>query len=126
MKKVKVIIGKSSCCGSEAPECCDMKGFLSFLVLWIVSRNEVRGCDISRELEKRRGSKPSPGTIYPVLRELKEKGLVESDENKVYSLTEKGEEELTSALNYFSSIFYDVEEMFNCCSPDRTESEDRG
>jgi PadR family transcriptional regulator PadR len=121
MKKVKVIIEKSSCCGVDAPDCCDMKGFLSFLVLWIVSRDDMRGCDVSRELERRRGSKPSPGTIYPVLKELKEKGLIQSDEKKMYSLTEKGEKELTSALQYFSSIFYDVEEMFKCCSPDHTE-----
>ena len=115
-------MGKKSCCRTDAPECCDMKGFLSFLVLWIVSKENVKGCDISRELERRRGSKPSPGTIYPVLKELKEKGLIISDENKVYSLTEKGEKELVSALRYFTTIFYDTEEMLKCCSPDNTES----
>lgn len=115
---------KKSCCGVDTPECCDMRGFLSFLVLWIISRDSVRGCEISRELEKRRGSKPSPGTIYPVLKELKEKGLVKSDESKAYSLTEKGKKELDSALHYFSHIFYDAEEMFECCSPNRTSVEE--
>jgi DNA-binding PadR family transcriptional regulator len=124
MKNVKVIVGKSSCCGVEAPECCDMKGFLSFLVLWIISREDVRGCEIITELERRRGSRPSPGTVYPVLKELKEKGLIEADESKVYTLSEKGKEELNSALHHFSSVFYDAEEMFKCCVSD--ESPDYG
>lgn len=115
-KKVKILIGKSSCCGVDAPECCDMKGFLSFLVLWIISKEEKKGSDIGRELEMRRGSQPSPGTLYPVLKELRKKELIKSDKNKCYSLTEKGEEELQSALNYFGRIFYDAEEMFECCS----------
>ncbi|MBU6998382.1 MAG: PadR family transcriptional regulator [Theionarchaea archaeon] len=93
-----------------------MKGFLSFLVLWIISRGDCKGCEIGRELEKRRGSQPSPGTLYPVLKELREKGLIEPDENKAYTLTEKGQEELDSALQHFSNIFYDVDEMFKCCS----------
>jgi len=116
------IMKESSCCGVETPECCDMKGFLSFLVLWIISKENMRGCDIGRELEKRRGSRPSPGTIYPVLKELREKGLIKSDKNKVYSLTKKGEKELTTALQYFTTIFYDTEEMLKCCSPDSTKS----
>ena len=64
-----------------------MKGFLSYLVLWILSKKSMNGSEIAKELEKRKGSKPSPGTIYPALKELKEKGLIVSDENKVYSLT---------------------------------------
>lgn len=84
----------------------------------------MRGCRISEELERRRGSRPSPGTLYPVLKELKEKGLIQSDENKVYSLTEKGEKELRSALNCFRVIFYDAEDMFQCCNPNEMEEED--
>lgn len=83
----------------------------------------MQGCDVSRELEKRRGSKPSPGTVYPVLKELKEKGLIKTDDEKVYSITEKGEEELDSALTYFITIFYDVEEMIECCSVDFRQEE---
>ncbi|MBU7015975.1 MAG: PAS domain-containing protein [Theionarchaea archaeon] len=105
----------------DPPECCDMKGFLSFLVLWIISEGGLKGSEITKELEKRRGSKPSPGTVYPVLKELKDKKLIKPDENKAYSLTEKGEKELFSALNYFNMIFYDAEEMFKCCGQDISE-----
>jgi DNA-binding PadR family transcriptional regulator len=104
------------CTTDDVPECCDMKGFLSFLILWIVHNRKMRGCDISRELKKRRGTEPSPGTLYPVLRELKSRELLSSDRKKRYSLTEKGEKELLSALHYFSKIFFDVDEMFTCCS----------
>jgi len=120
-----IVMKESSCCGVDTPERCDMRGFLSFLVLWIISKGDVRGCEISRELEKRRGSRPSPGTIYPVLKELKEKELIRSDEHKIYTLTEKGEKELVSALRYFSQIFFDVEEMFKCCTPNQESGKDQ-
>ncbi len=106
---------------ADPPECCDMKGFLSFLVLWIISEGDMKGSEITKELEKRRGSKPSPGTVYPVLKELRDKKLIKPDENKAYSLTEKGKIELLSALNYFNMIFYDAEEMFKCCGQDISE-----
>ena len=96
-------------------ECCDMKGFLSYLILWILNKKEMTGAQISHELEKRRGTKPSPGTIYPALKELRVKGLIASDKSKVYSLTKKGKNELKSACAMFCRSFYDMKEMFNCC-----------
>ena len=74
---------------------CKMKGFLSFLVLWIISKKSMNGAEISLELGKRKGSKPSPGTIYPVLKDLKDKGFLLIDENKRYSLTTIGKKENT-------------------------------
>lgn len=92
-----------------------MKGYLSYMILWILSRQDMKGSEIAKELEKRRGSKPSPGTIYPALKELKEKGFIKSDKNKVYSLTKKGEKELKSACATFCKMFYDIKDMFSCC-----------
>ena len=92
-----------------------MKGFLSYLILWILSKKKMNGAEISRELEIRRSTKPSPGTLYPALKELKDRGLIESDENKYYSLTDKGKKELNSACKFFCKAFYDMKEMFNCC-----------
>ena len=96
-------------------KCCDMKGFLSYLVLWILSKEPMTGSEVAAELEKRRGSKPSPGTIYPVLRDLKSKGLIDRDKDKRYSLTSKGKKELELACNIFCKTFYDMKEMVNCC-----------
>ena len=95
--------------------CCEMKGYLSYLILWILSKKSMNGAEIGRELEKRRGVKPSPGTIYPALKELRNTGFIEVDENKIYSLTPEGREELKSACKFFCKIFYDMKEMSDFC-----------
>ncbi|MFH2020674.1 MAG: PadR family transcriptional regulator [archaeon] len=96
-------------------ECCDMKGFLSYLILWNLSKNSMTGAEIAKELEARKGSKPSPGTIYPALKELKEKGLITSDSKKRYMLTKDGKNEVKKACTVFCKIFYDMKDMINCC-----------
>lgn len=94
--------------------CCDMKGFLSYLILWDLSKRKMTGAEIAKEIEKRKGNKPSPGTIYPALKELKEKGLIKADKNKAYSLTKKGEKEMRSACESFIKMFYDMRDMCKC------------
>lgn len=94
---------------------CRMKGFLSFLILWLVSKRGMTGAEMALELEKRKGRKPSPGTIYPVLKNLKDKGLLSMDENKRYSLTKRGRNELEIHLNTFFRTFCDIDEMKSCC-----------
>ena len=95
---------------------CEMKGFLSFQLLWMISKKKMTGAQVSEEITLRKGSKPSPGTIYPALKDLKEKGLVTFDKNKSYSLTKKGEKELDNALKSFFATFNDIDEMKRCCS----------
>ena len=95
---------------------CKMKGFLSFLVLWIISKKSMNGAELALELEKRKGSKPSPGTIYPVLKDLKDKGLLSIDGYKRYSLTSRGKKELDMSLNTFFETFSDVDEMKSQCN----------
>ena len=92
-----------------------MKGFLSYLILWNLSKGKMTGSQIAEDLAKRRGSKPSPGTIYPALKELREKGLIKADKDKAYSLTKKGEKDLNEACAFFSKTFFDAKEMFKCC-----------
>ncbi len=67
------------------------------------------------ELEKRKGQRPSPGTLYPALKALQEKGLIRADEGKEYSLTPRGREELEKSLHLFTQIFADFKEMQGCC-----------
>lgn len=93
---------------------CRMKGFLSFLILWFVSRKSMTGAEIALELEKRKGRRPSPGTIYPVLKHLKDVGLLLIDESKRYSLTERGRRELDAHLSTFFKTFCDIDEMRSC------------
>ena len=94
---------------------CRMKGFLSFLILWLINKKNMTGAEITQELEHRRGQRPSPGTVYPVLKFLTNKGLLKVDEEKKYSLTKKGEEELDMSLNQFFDTFCDLEEMRKHC-----------
>ncbi|MFH1306112.1 MAG: PadR family transcriptional regulator [Candidatus Micrarchaeota archaeon] len=100
-------------------KCCDMKGFLSYLILWNLSQGKKNGAEISKDLQIRRGSKPSPGTLYPALKELKEKGMVSCDKKKYYSLTKRGKKELNEAGAIFCKIFHDMPEMFKCCCKGR-------
>lgn len=96
--------------------CCCMKGFLSFLVLKLASSGEISGEEIRREISKRRGSKPSPGTVYPVLKSLAKSGFIEEcDGNgklKRYRLTKKGQKEVKVATRKFVSLFYDMKGEF--------------
>jgi len=94
---------------------CRMKGFLSFLILWLISKKQMTGAEITEELEQRRGHRPSPGTIYPVLKYLTNRELLKVDENKRYSLTKKGEDELDMSLDQFFDTFCDVDEMRKHC-----------
>jgi len=88
--------------------CCDMRGMLSFLLLFLLSKKSMSGNELSIELEKRRGEKPSPGTIYPALKQLRESKLIlEDKEGKTirYSLTEKGKKGLKYAKARFCRTF---------------------
>ena len=102
---------------------CGSKGFLSFLILWLVRGEAMTGAEIALELEKRRGRKPSPGTIYPVLKHLKETNVLNIDESKRYSLTEKGRKALEAHLDSFIKTFYDIDEMKSCCCKDKAEED---
>ena len=94
---------------------CRMKGFLTFLILWLLSKKTMTGAEIAQELERRKGHKPSPGTIYPVLKYLTERELLKVDKAKKYSLTKKGEKELEMSLNTFFDTFCDIDEMRSHC-----------
>ena len=87
------------------------RGFLSFLILWMLRNDKMNGSEITDEMEKRKGRRFSPGTIYPVLKKLRDKGLIIDDEEKRYSLTEKGEKELIVRIDNFFKTFHDLEEM---------------
>ena len=93
------------------PECCDMRGMLSFLILWLLSKKTMYGQELAKEIGKRRGTKPNPGTIYPALRGLEKRGLIKSSkEGRVtnYHITEKGRKGIRSACEYFCRAFREI------------------
>ncbi|MFH1978081.1 MAG: PadR family transcriptional regulator [Candidatus Aenigmatarchaeota archaeon] len=90
---------------------CDMRGMLSFLILFLLSKKAMNGQEIAKEIEKRKGEKPSPGTIYPALKGLKMYGLLnEKKEGKTitYTLTEDGKRHLKIAKAQFCKTFTGV------------------
>jgi len=91
--------------------CCDMRGMLSFLILFLLSKKKMHGQEIAQEIAIRKGSKPSPGTIYPALKALKEAKLIAEDkEGKAisYTLTQEGKTALKAAKQVFCRTFTDV------------------
>jgi PadR family transcriptional regulator PadR len=100
----------ASCC---PPDCCDMRGLLTFQILWELDKEELNGQQIAEKIELRRGTKPTPGTIYPALKELKKGGLIEGRKEGrqiVYHLTPEGEKGLVEASRYFLQAFGDIAE----------------
>ncbi|MBI2971822.1 MAG: PadR family transcriptional regulator [Candidatus Aenigmarchaeota archaeon] len=90
---------------------CDMRGMLSFHILWLLSQQEMHGEAIAEEIRKRRGEKPKAGTIYPALKDLKAKGLIRGKKRGkiiVYSLTAEGRKTIKYACAYFCRSFGDI------------------
>jgi PadR family transcriptional regulator PadR len=95
----------------EDSEACDMRGMLSFMILWLLSKRPMYGQELAAEIGKRRGDKPNPGTIYPALKDLASRGMIEAHlegRNNVYELTERGRAGLATALEYFRKAFGEI------------------
>lgn len=93
------------------PKYCSMKGMLSFRLLCYLRKGEKTGHEIAKLIAKSHGRKPSPGTIYPALKELSQLGLVkrkQKGKEVVYSLTDKGKAEAKMACRYFRACFADI------------------
>ena len=76
----------------------------------------MNGQEISDELGKRRGSRPTAGTIYPALKELRIRGLVEKEKKgriTTYTLSDRGREGLEEACTYFCSAFGEIFQEHN-------------
>ena len=90
---------------------CDMRGMLSFHILWLLSQRQMHGEEMAVELEKRRGEKPKAGTIYPALKHLSEKGLIKGIKKGkiiIYTLTPEGRKTMNYARDYFCRAFGDI------------------
>jgi PadR family transcriptional regulator, regulatory protein PadR len=91
---------------------CDMRGMLGFLILFLLSKRLMNGQEIADEIANRKGERPSPGTIYPALKNLRLMGFItiEEKEGKAisYSLTERGKNALKIAKRKFTRTFLGV------------------
>src|SRR3954466_12193936 len=100
-----ILIGCDLTMHRKDNNCCDMRGMIGFLILFLLSKKPMHGQELANEIANRKGEKkPSPGTIYPALKGLREMGfIIEEKEGKtiVYTLTEKGENALRMAKRKF-------------------------
>lgn len=90
---------------------CDMRGMLSFQILYLLSKKSMSGGELAEEIRKRRGDKPKAGTIYPALKELKRKGLIKGQKKGktiTYSLTSDGRSCVKHAREYFCRCFGEI------------------
>ncbi len=97
------------CC--RAPNCCDMRGLLSFLIMHVLSKKSMYGMEIAEEIAKRKADKPNPGTLYPTLKEMERKGLIESSKKgnlRFYKLTSSGRDGLAKAKEFFIQAYGDI------------------
>jgi DNA-binding PadR family transcriptional regulator len=101
---------KDGCC-SNIPDCCDMRGLLSFSVLWLLTKKDMYGQELAECLGKMRSTKPNPGTLYPALQELERRGLVETrreGRKKFYVLTDSGRKGVVEACEYFCTVYAEI------------------
>jgi len=90
---------------------CDMRGLLSFHIIWLLSKKPMHGEEIAQELGRKRGEKPKAGTIYPALKVLKNKDLIRGTKKGkiiVYSLTPDGKKTVKYSRDYFCRCFGDI------------------
>ena len=90
------------------PQILEFKGFLSFLILHELSKKRLYGEELAEKIGARRGSKLTPGTIYPALERLRNQKLVSrrrEGRNKYYKLTTLGEDELQQQYLLFGQYF---------------------
>jgi len=95
----------------EGHEMCDMRGMLSFTILWLLSRRSMYGQELATEIGNRRGDKPNPGTIYPALKDLAARRLIVASQrgrNSVYELTKEGKATLERSMEYFEKAYGDI------------------
>ena len=92
----------------EQPEHLTLKGFLAFQILYELQREELCGDDLARIIGQKKGSKLTPGTIYPALKFLRRKKLIHQKRDgrkKLYALTPMGTEEYRLFRKNFKKIF---------------------
>lgn len=97
------------------------KGLLPIYVLYILSLEPANGYEISHKISARTKGKwtPSTGGIYPLLKRMESDELIEGqwdDPNKkfqrVYKITEKGNEEFKNKKTILKSKIEDSLEVF--------------
>jgi DNA-binding PadR family transcriptional regulator len=106
-----------------------MKGFLKLVVLKEIENKDQTGYDLMSSVSNILGKKPSPGSIYPLLKELVGKGLITSKTQGrkiIYHLTMKGKiklKELENERQTMIKTHIKISKILSCISGDLEEKE---
>ncbi len=98
-----------------------LKGTLEGCILAVISKDEIYGYEISRQLGEYGFGSIAEGTIYPLLLRLEKNGLVTAvyrqselgPKRKYYSLTDKGRTELEQFAENYRELSSAVERLFH-------------
>ena len=97
---------------------------LDFLILKMLTNEEMSGYSIAKELEKETNWKPSYGSLYPSLNLLKKKKLVDfriNGRQKIYSITNDGRKKLKEFEHNKEEFAHNIEKnvmVMNKCFGD--------
>ncbi|MHB8204443.1 MAG: PadR family transcriptional regulator [Desulfomonilaceae bacterium] len=100
-------------------------GFIRLHILYHASEDSIFGLGILREL-RRHGYELSPGTLYPFLHRMKERGLLKSEKElvagkirRVYRITDSGRQTLVKASEKVRGLFGELFSKKCLFFPDR-------
>ncbi len=66
------------------------KGYLRYMILHVLREENLTGYQIMKRIKEFTGFwKPSPGSLYPILKSMEKEGLIKRKDKK-YEVTEKG------------------------------------
>ena len=91
----------------KRPKYVDLKGLLSFQILHELERKKLHGDKLAEIIGKRKGSKLTPGTIYPALKKLRKLKLIQHKKKgriKTYSITQKGKKEYNTSKKILKNL----------------------
>lgn len=102
-----------TCCGTtcELPSFVDVRGMLTFWLLWELRHGHLNGAQLADRLAYRRGETVSPGTLYPALASLVKSKLARKSaqgRETRYELTPRGRQELDCAAIYLRLVFAEL------------------
>lgn len=81
-----------------------VRSFLDIVVMKVLDSTPAYGYEIMATVHREFGVLLSPGTLYPLLHSMEDKGLIESSQDGgriVYSVSSKGKQKFRNTLNAF-------------------------
>ena len=103
-------------------------GFIRLHILYHAAKESIYGVEMMAEL-RRHGYRMGPGTLYPILHDLEQNGLLEMQasivqgkQRKNYRITKKGEKLMAAAKVRLRELFREVIEDHDALSESRKTS----